>query len=257
MNRTQTTNAIVLNLHPLGENNANVTLLTEDKGIVYATLYGGPKSKLRSLVSLWNLGTIYLYENPEKKQIKISDFDVKNFHYTFSQNLYKSFAASLVAEIAIKTRCGGSNEQCFNLISGFFTGMDLCNEDQSKVGLLRFLWRYLELLGVQPDATFCQSCGKSFLDSSFANEDISYYNSIENCFICSDCTQDNSEITFFPVKNLAVKYLAAISLLTPGEVRKLNIDRQSYDQIKSIVFFLIENNIDQKLNSLETGMGIL
>lgn len=257
MTRSHKTNALVLNIKPAGENNFTVTLITPDRGIIYGTLYGGPKSKLRSLVSLWNIGTVLLYETPEKSQIKISDFEVSKYHESFSQNLFKSFAAALAAEIAIKTRCAGSNEQCFNLLSGFFAGMDICNEDQSKVGLLRFLWRYLELLGVQPDASICQGCGTSFLNSKFANEDISYYNSIENCFHCSDCTQSSTERTLFPVKNLAVKYLATISLLSPGEVRKLSIDRQSYEQIKSIVFFLIENNIDQKLNSLETGTGIL
>ena len=60
----------MLSLKPAGENNSNVTLLTPDKGIIYATLYGGPKSKLKSLVSLYNCGTIWLYESPEKNQIK-------------------------------------------------------------------------------------------------------------------------------------------------------------------------------------------
>lgn len=257
MNRSFSTPAIVVNIKPLGENNSSVTLLTQDKGIIFATLYGGPKSKMKSLVSQWNSGIIYLYENPEKNQLKISDFDVKNYHTSFSQNLYKLYAASLAAEIAIKTRCAGSNEQCFTLVSGFFDGMELCNEEQSKVGLIRFLWRYIELLGVQPDASTCAGCDSSFLDSKFANEQVSYYNGIENCFICSDCIQEKDSSAVFPIKTAAVRYLSAVTLLTPGEVRKLNIDRQSYDQIKSIVFFLIENNIEQKLNSLESGMGIL
>ena len=61
MQRSFFTNAIILNLKPAGENNSTVTLLTPDKGIIYATLYGGPKSKLRSLVALWHAGKIWLY----------------------------------------------------------------------------------------------------------------------------------------------------------------------------------------------------
>ena len=76
MNRSYYTNAIILNLKPTGENNCTVTVLTPDKGIIYATLYGGPKSKLKSLVALWHSGKIWLYENPEKKQTKISDMEV-------------------------------------------------------------------------------------------------------------------------------------------------------------------------------------
>lgn len=252
MNRSYSTPAIIFSLRPLGENNSSVTMLTPDQGICYGTLYGGPKSKLRSLVSQWNSGIIWLYNNPERKQTKISDFEVKNYHSTFTSSLYKLYAASLAAEIAIKTRCAGSNEQCFRLICGFLDGMDLCNEEQSRVGLIRFLWRYIELLGVQPSAHCCGQCGKSFLDMKFANDTLSYYNSNDNSFICTDCGKGQ-----FPIKTSALQYLSAVTVLSPAESRKIQIDKEGYEQIRDIVFFLIENNIEQKLNTFETGMGIL
>ena len=257
MQRSYYTNSIVLNLKPAGENNSTVTLLTPDKGIIYATLYGGPKSKLRSLVALWHSGKIWLYENPEKKQTKISDMEVANYHASFGQNLFKMYAASLAAELAIKTRCAGSPQECFILISGFFDGMELCDEEQSRVGLIRFLWRYLELLGIQPVSHACSSCGKTFFDTQFAPNAVSYYNSMENSFICPDCAGHLPGENMLSVKNNAVKYLSALTVLSPSEARKLTIDEEIYGQIRQLVFFLIENSIDQKLNSIETGMGIL
>ncbi|SEQ71062.1 DNA replication and repair protein RecO [Treponema bryantii] len=257
MNRSSSTSAIILSLKPLGENNSSVTLLTPDNGIVYAVLYGGPKSRMRSLVSQWNSGKVWLYENPEKNQIKISDFEVSNYHTSFSQNLFKSYAASLAAELAIKTRCAGSAQQCHRLVSGFLDGMELCDEEQSRLGLLRFLWRYLELLGIQPQSHACSNCGKTFLDTRFAPEAVSYYNSMENSFICPDCADHLQGENMLSVKNTAVQYLSALTVLTPSEARKLTIDEEIYGQIRQLVFFLIENSIDQKLNSIETGMGIL
>ncbi|MBP5519152.1 MAG: DNA repair protein RecO [Treponema sp.] len=257
MNRSSSTNAIILSLKPLGENNSSVTLITPESGIVYAVLYGGPKSRLRSLVAQWNSGKVWLYENPEKKQIKISDFEVTNYHASFSQNLFKSYAASLAAELAIKTRCGGSAAQCFQLVNGFLNGMELCDEKQSRLGLLRFLWRYLELLGIQPQTHACGSCGKTFLDTRFAPDAVSYYNGMENCFICPNCGEHVSRENMISVKTTAVQYLSALSVLSPAEARKLSINEEIYGQIKQLVFFLIENSIDQKLNSIETGMGIL
>jgi DNA repair protein RecO (recombination protein O) len=106
MNRNFSTEAIILSIKSSGENNSTVTLLTKSNGILYATLYGGPKSKMKSLVTTWNSGVIYLYENPTVKGLKITDFDVKNYHSSFSQNLFKLWAASLVAEISIKKMCG-------------------------------------------------------------------------------------------------------------------------------------------------------
>ena len=260
MNRSTSTSAIVLSLRPLGENNSSVTLLTSDNGIVYAVLYGGPKSRLRSLVAQWNSGKVWLYENPEKNQIKISDFEVVNYHSSFSQNLFKSYAASLAAEIAIKTRCAGSASQCHRLVSGFLDGMELCDEEQSRLGLLRFLWRYLELLGIQPNSHACCNCGKTFLDTRFAPNAVSYYNGMENSFICPDCVESGGSSQSGNMINVhfsAVQYLSALTVLSPSEARKLSIDQEVYGQIRQLVFFLIENSIDQKLNSIETGMGIL
>ena len=257
MNRSSSTDAIVLSLKPLGENNSSVTLLTPEAGIVYAVLYGGPKSRLRSLVAQWNSGKVWLYENPEKNQIKISDFEVSGYHASFSQNLFKSYAASLAAELAIKTRSAGSSEQCYRLVSGFLDGMELCNEEQSRLGLLRFLWRYLELLGVQPASHACCCCGKTFLDSQFAPKAISYYNNMENSFICPDCGLHAMGENMIGVSYEAVQYLSALTVLSPSEARKIIINEEIYGQIRQLVFFLIGNSIDQKLNSIETGMGIL
>jgi len=251
MNRSSQTSAIILSIKASEENNSTVTVLTPDRGIIYATLYGGPKSKLRSLVSVWNSGTIWLYENSEKKQIKINDFEVHNYHSTFSENLYKNFAASLEAELAIKTHCGGSSEQFFTLISGLYDGMNLCDEQQSRLGLIRFLWRFLELMGIQPQTEECGSCGDIFSSSRFEKDQLSYYNVTENCFNCMDCGGT------IPIKIAAVRYLSAVTSQTPSEVRRLSIDEESYQQIKEVVFFLIENSLDQKLNTLETGVGIL
>ena len=228
MNRSYYTKAIVLNLKETGENNNSVTLLTPDKGIIYATLYGGPKSKLRSLVAQWHSGTVWLYENAEKKQTKISDFEVENYHTTFGQNLFKMYAASLAAELAIKTKCAGSSEQCHTLVQGFFDGMELCDEEQSRLGLIRFLWRYLELMGVQPDAS---------TTGAFAPEAVSYYNG--------------------NISSQAVEYLTAVSQLEPWKVRQLTVSKDTYCELKDFVFFLISSNLGTELNSIRTGTGIL
>lgn len=258
MNRSSQTQALVLTIKPSGENNSSVTLLTPQEGIVYATLYGGPKSKLRSLVAQWHSGQVWLYNNSEKNQIKINDFEVKNYHASLGQNLFKMYAASLASELAIKTRCAGSNEECFKLVSGFLDGIELSNEEQSRLGLVRFLWRYLELLGLQPLCLECSECQKSFLTSKFAPESFSYYNGIDNTFICPDCGKAfQKEHNFIPLKSVSLQYLTAVTHLTPAQVRKIPIDKESFDEIKNLVFFLIENSIEQKLNSIETGVGIL
>ena len=82
---------IVLSVKPLGENNASVCFFTQESGILYATMYGGPKSRLKSLASPWNAGTVYLSESSQYKNYKLSDFDVKRYHLSFRENLIKSW----------------------------------------------------------------------------------------------------------------------------------------------------------------------
>lgn len=262
MNRSSSKPAIILNIKLLGENNSTVTLLTPDSGIIYATLYGGPKSKMKSLISQFNSGNIWLYENPEKKQIKISDFEVTSYHLSFSQSLYKMYAASLAVEIIIKTHCAGSSEQGFLLLKGFLDGMDLCNEEQSRLGLIRFLWRYLQLLGIQPEINICDQCEKTFFNSLFTIDSLFHYNIRGNNFVCNECfsqLQDSSlnNTKSFLLSYGALFYLYGITNFSPKEARSLKISKSEYEQIKQLVFFLIENNAGTKLNSIETAVGIL
>ena len=60
MGKSTITGGVVISLKPQGENNSLVCCFAENLGIIYASMYGGAKSRLRSLVSPWNSGTLYL-----------------------------------------------------------------------------------------------------------------------------------------------------------------------------------------------------
>ena len=59
MPRNSSTDAVVLSLSPQGENNRSVRIFLPEDGIIYATLYGGPKSKMKGLVCPFNRGKMY------------------------------------------------------------------------------------------------------------------------------------------------------------------------------------------------------
>ena len=72
MNRNSETEATVLALKQVGEQNRLVTLFTPKDGVITAVLYGGPKSKLRAMVSPYHRGRIWLYTDTVRKSCKIS-----------------------------------------------------------------------------------------------------------------------------------------------------------------------------------------
>ncbi len=261
MPKSLTTQATVISVKQTGDNFSTVTLLSETEGIIFATLYGGPKSKLKSLVSSWNTGIAYLSNSKIGNNFKISDFDVKKYHLSFRESIEKNCAASIAAEIAIKTKCAGNNTFFWKLFTGFIDGLEYCTTaEQCSVGLLRFFWRYLELAGVRPDATKCTSCEETFLTRKIDTHNVSYglegafYNPVENAFFCTGCTKE--KMPFF-LSLESIRYLAALSVLTPKEARFLPLTKESAGQIKELLFYLIESACGTRLKSIETGMGIL
>lgn len=213
MGKSITTCAVVLSVKASGENNSLVSFYTKDEGLLYATMYGGAKSRFKSLVSTWNSGILYLSQSNKQKFYKINDFDVKNYHLSFRENLLKMWSASLAAQILIKTKCAGERELCWSLFTGFIDGLELCTTDeQCEMGLIRFLWRFIGLLGVSPDEEMCKKSGLS------------------------------SE---------ALKYLVAISNLTAKEVRNLELSKSCVKELKSFLFEITENACGTKLSCME------
>lgn len=263
MPKSITESAVVFSLKPQGENNSSVLFFTKESGIVYATMYGGAKSRLRSLVSPWNSGLAYFSKDAKTGFLKISDFDVKKYHLTFRENLLKNYASSLAAEITIKTKCAGNSEKLWPLLNGFIDGLDLCKTDeQSRSGLIRFLWRFLLVLGIQPDANSCAYCGKEFLSGKNEVNALSYNQGganfliNENQFVCSECWNKN-EKSIFHLNHDAIHYLSAIGNLSLKETRNLHLEETSIFELKNLLFYLIENAVGTKLASIETGKGIL
>lgn len=252
--RNKRTEAIILTLKTVGEDNKLVTYFSRENGICQGMLFGGPRSKLRSMVQPFNTGTLYLYNDESKKSSKITDFDVKDFHLDLRQNLYKIMAADLAGEILLKTRCAGDYENSYILFSAFLTGIDLSTEEEARLGTLRFLWRYICLLGQQPDLHLCKDCGEFLLSKEYD----SFYIHHKNGFICHECIKNyNSEDKIFSMDKYALTYLAAINELSPGQVRKLQIGASSAYQIKNFVFSLISYVCGGKLKTLEDGHSIL
>lgn len=211
--------AIILSVRKTGESNSLVTMLTDREGLCTGMLYGGPKSRLRSLVQQFNSGTVWLYEDKARQSAKITDYAVSAVHERLKASLPKIWAASLAAEIVLKTQAAGDAEAAFTLLSAFLDGTDATDENGTRLGTIRFLWRYLGLLGVQPPIEDCR--GR------------------------------------FQLNGEAAAYLEALNSRSPGEVRKLLLDAQSVFQLKNLTFSLIEEAAGRQLNTIACGFSML
>ena len=249
MNRNWSTTAQILSVKQSGEDNRSVTMLTKDKGIVRATLYGGPKSRLRSLVAPYHSGTIWLYTDEVKKSTKITDFDVISYRSEIRESLFKTCAAGLCAELAVKTHSGAEFAETWLYISSFLDGLCIVSEQESKIALLRFLWRFLSLLGFQPDPCHCERCGEEMcLISSSAKV---FYSLHDSAFYCTECSMQYSDNPGFLLNKESVSYLKAVTTEKPGFVRNLKVQNETILELQDFLLHLIQSFVEGKLMSLD------
>ncbi len=255
--RNITKNALILALNSKGELNKDVTILTEDEGIVRATLYGGAKSKLRSLVSPLNSGKVWLYRDESKKNCKISDFLVEKCRLSIRESLVKSAQAEIMTEILIRTKAAGSPAESWILANAFLDGMDYFDDDESRRGFVRFLWRYLDILGERPSIFECSRCAERFVFLRGKNEsarvslkrEYDWFDWIEKAFVCGNCVK-NEESRLSKVPSSVLEYLWNVSTLSPKEARAIPLTSEVLFDARTFCLSLIENAIAFPLKSV-------
>lgn len=258
MNRDTQTEALVLYLKSYGDSHREAVLLTPDTGLIRAVVYGGSRSKLKSLVSPYHSGRIWLYSDEVKKSVKITDFDVTNFRIGLRENVCKTYCAALCAELVTKTCGAGSVSldetiELFALVCGFLDGLHLSTEEEGKLGLLRFLWRYQILLGVHFNTTECERCGKEF--ASMQKNNPVYFISSENVCVCEDCAGIHE--TDFCLCAEGIHYLHLIEIYSAKEVRAIQLHVHTVQELKLLLFFLTKRAAEGNLKTLESSEGIL
>jgi DNA repair protein RecO (recombination protein O) len=107
MSRTAVYSALVLRNRHSGESNSEVTLLTAEEGIIKATVFGGPKSKLRAHSAPYNSGQVWIYRDKSKEYAKISDFDVHSWRAGLRELYERTMSAGAVAETILSSHGGG------------------------------------------------------------------------------------------------------------------------------------------------------
>ena len=255
MRRNSSLQALVLSVRQYGEDNRIVKFLSKEKGIFDAVLYGGPKSKLRAYVSPYHFGNLWIYTDETKHSIKITDFEVIKYHPEIRENLFKTWCASFCAELLIKTDATGEYEKIWTLANGFLDGISVSSEDECRIAFLRFVWRYIGIMGLQCDIESCIHCGETL--NPKIHEQKFYYSIVENGFICNNCFSHQNNNDGFELSSEAIIFLQAVTLLSPKEARSIPLHYSTTQQLHEFLTFLINRYTGCKLKTLEMSSGIL
>ncbi|HAP43093.1 MAG: DNA repair protein RecO [Spirochaetes bacterium GWD1_61_31] len=187
--RSETIDAVVVHSRESSSGGRLIWLLTPAQGLLQTFLFGGGKSKLRSLASPWHAGRAVLYRD-RSDFIKLSDFDPLEEFSHIRASLEAMAVASLVSEVLLATSgLGGDHQAAFSLCLHSLRGLDRAAGAMSRsltveAVLLQFSLRVLQQMGLLSDPSACERCS----GASGANA-LHYYSRRHGVFVCARCAE--------------------------------------------------------------------
>jgi DNA repair protein RecO (recombination protein O) len=149
--RLFTYSALILRVRPSGEANRDAWILTAEEGLMRATVFGGPKSKLRAHVAPYHRGKLWIYRDPVRDSRKITDFDVQSWKPGIRESYERSSAAAAIAETILAAYGGGGSwEEAFGLADASLGVLESADARGCERTFIYFLWKWAGILGIRP-----------------------------------------------------------------------------------------------------------
>ncbi len=262
-------------------------LMTAEAGIQDVFVFGGPKSKLRSLASPYTAGRAFVYFDPPRDFRKLSDFEARESFSGLRESLRKLWAAALVAEFLMKTSGGGGDfPLVLDLALETLRGLESLPEEKADYPAILFLWRMIALLGLMPDPGSCASCGAELAEGLPKRHAFA-----AGGFLCPDCARAEAERGSFaaeagggyasgayasggagrgglaareapdsgiiPISAGAARWLERAASLPFAEALGVGLDAPSLAGLKRLAFGLARRAAEAPLSTLTSGAGIL
>jgi DNA repair protein RecO (recombination protein O) len=254
MLRTFTYSALVLRIRPAGEANREAFFLTAEAGILAATLYGGPKSRLRSHVAPFHRGTLWLYHDPVRDSWKVTDFDVRSWRPGIREDFNRSMTAFALAETVLAAHGGGGNwAEALALTDRALDALEGSDEGAARRIGIHFLWNWADILGVRPHLDRCASCA-----CEAAPDEVLYYAPGDGGLHCASCVGLSAAgggrrgpSALSPLGAGGRRWLKAVESLDPALLGRYTLDGESLRQAKSLVTAILRGVLGRGLRGWE------
>ena len=210
--RSFTYQALTLRVKASGESNREAWFLTAEEGLIKATVFGGPKSRLRAGVAPYHEGKLWIYHDPVRDSRKVSDFDVHSYRTGIRELYERTMIAGAVAETILASRGGGCGCDGTMRLAGTvldaLEGADIASA--RRLGVY-FLWHWAQVLGERPELSAC--------------------------------------VSSFRVGPGAIAWLNAIESLSAQDVLRVSLDDPSFEQAGLLVKAVLTASLGQKLST--------
>jgi len=251
MSRSKTYTALVLQVRQSGEQNREAVFLSREEGILRATLFGGPKSKLRSYVSPFHQGTLWLYEDPVRNTKKITDFDVQFWRPALRESYARLMAGSAMLETVLASQAGGGTwKEAFDLTAESIETLSTIAEPRIPVLVTYFFWNWLKLLGLVPELDQCNHCA-----CTVRPDEVVWYSSPEQQVLCSTCAEPVKKTVqagLFPVNGGGRRWITRMLELRAREIERYSVDESTLLQVQRLGTELLQHALGTPIRYWET-----
>ncbi|AEJ20101.1 DNA repair protein RecO [Gracilinema caldarium] len=242
MSRSRTYTALVLQVRQSGEQNREAIFFTLEEGILRATLFGGPKSKLRSYVSPFHQGKLWIYEDPVRNTKKITDFDVQFWRPTLRESYAKLMAGSTMLEIVIASQGGGGTwKEAFELTTESIEVLNRITEASIPILITYFVWNWLNLMGILPELDQCERCA-----CTVRADEVVWYSSSEQqvlCDFCAEPVKKTIQTGLFPINGGGRRWISRILELPASQVERYRVDEATQTQVQHLGTALLQQTL--------------
>jgi DNA repair protein RecO (recombination protein O) len=251
MSRSLSYSVLCLRVRPVGESNREAWFLSAEEGIIKATVFGGPKSRLRAHVAPFNQGRIWIYHDPVRDSRKVTDFDVHSWRPGLRELYERTMAADAMAETLLATHGGGGAwETALNLAGNTLDCLENADDKTCRHVLLNFFWTWTDFLGVQPVLNHCVFCACEVPPLA-----VLWYDLEEGSLYCENCRAGitKSQITGFKNTGFnlgpgARRWLLSVSDMEPRQAQRYSMDNTSMKQARSLILNILGEALGKRLS---------
>lgn len=260
--RTSSFDCVVLRSRESPSGARIITLLSDEAGLVDAFVFGGPKSRLRSLASPWHEGRAWIYRDSVKDFVTLTDFDAVREFPGIRTNLDSISAASLAGEFIMATSAlGGDWMDAKTLFIDLVQTLDvLLAENPARLKaivdrtVILFCVRAIEAMGLMPDPGECSSCA-----GAIRYDAVQSYSRRHGGFMCSTCSGTaglngirEAGLIILPAGALA--WLAATGGMEFRQAARTGLGAEAQAALKASLFDLLRKSAESPLRTLESGL---
>jgi len=247
MSRSSIYSAITLRVKPSGESNREAWFLTAEEGLLKATVFGGPKSKLRSCVAPFHEGKLWIYHDPVRDSRKVTDFDVFFYRMGIREVYERAMTAGAVAETILSFQGGGGNwKEAAQLSSSVLDALDAAGTEACTGIAVYFFWHWAKILGLEPDLSACASC-----TCEVSRDEALWYSARSSALFCEKCIR-RSEFSF-RVSPGALRWLREIGSFPQASFGEISSapDAASLEQAKALSQTVLAAALGKRLPTWE------